>query len=89
MTDLEHARRERNNALANANSARYDDEDSRLKYLERACEAQREVARIERLRKGALLPCNLCGRKVDSPCHSVEGMIMDGPWDFACDEYRK
>lgn len=89
MTDLERKRRERDGALSTARSLRYDDEDSRLIYLERAVEAQREVACIERLRKDSLIPCSLCDRKVDSPCHSIEGMMIDGPWDAACDQYRR
>lgn len=76
-------------AIAGYSHCRHFDENTKLVYLERAVESQREAARLEAEFIASLEPCRACGRRVTSPCHNSEGFYEGGPWDEACQDQIK
>lgn len=81
-SDLSITRRQVGDAVASYQSSK--DEASKLVWLERALEKQKQVVAISKEITELRDPCQKCGRKVASPCHDVANYRQNGPWDRAC-----
>jgi hypothetical protein len=45
---------------------------------------QERIIEENRLIRDGIRPCDACGRRVQSPCHTKGGMAEHGPWDSHC-----